>query len=216
MAKTKYTKDEIVAFIRDLDVRAKTLSDVKIDNIIDRGYAELTTVSKRLFSNEDVVALAEYYDTSELKLTLDIEDDVTEIYDIYTTQEGDDKGLCQEEVQGIGIYRNSDVAFRDNRYLGRFHLDLTPDYLDNNSFDNCVVKYYYTPKATNEDVYMDSQVYLAFQDAMWAALNYFMKDIEGESQKRASMTRTSQSTTQDPEDIPTEGRAIFGGLYYGS
>ncbi len=216
MAKTKYTKDEIVAFIRDLDVRAKTLSDTKIDNIIDRGYAELTTVSKRLFSNEDVIPLDEYYDNGELKVALDIEDDVTEIYDIYVTEETDTKTFSQETIQGVGIYRNNDVAFRDNRYLGRFHLDLTVEYVADVIFDNCVVKYYYTPKATNDDVFMDSQVYLAFQDAMWAALNYFMKDIEGESQKRASMTRTSQSTTQEPEDIPTEGRAMFGGFYYGN
>ena len=216
MAKTKYTKDEIVAFIRDLDVRAKTLSDAKIDNIINRGYAELTTVSKRLFSNEEIVPLDEYYDVGEERLTLDIEDDVTEIYDIYVTKEGDNKWICQEEIQGVGMYRNSDVAFRDNRYLGRFHIDFTPDYLRNVVFDNCVVKYYYTPKAIDDEVFMDSQIYLAFQDAMWAALNYFMKDIEGESQKRASMTRTSQSTTQEPEDVPPEGRAVFGGFYYGN
>ena len=214
MAKTKYTKETIVAFIRELDVRARTIADTKINNIIDRGYAELTTVSKRLFSNEEVVDLAIYYDAGEKKLTLDVEEDVTEVYDIYVTREGDEKWLCQEEIQGVGIYRNNDVAFRDNRYLGRVHLDLTPKYIADIVFDNCVIKYYYTPRSTDDDVYMDSQVYLAFQDAMWAALNYFMKDIEGESQKRASMTRTSKSTTQEPEDIPTEGRAMFGGFSY--
>ena len=215
MAKTKYTREDIVAFIRDLDVRARDISDTKIDNIIDRGYAELTTVSKRLFSNEDVVHIADYTADGENKFTLDVEDDVTEIYDLYATIENDDvsQDICQEVIQGIGIYRNNNMVFRDNRYLGRFHVDLTAV---DEEFDNIVCKYYYTPKATGEDVYMDSQVYLAFQDAMWAALNYFMKDIEGESQKRASMQRTSQSTTQEPEDIPTEQRAIFGGFCYGN
>ena len=115
--KTKYTREEISAFVKSLDVRAKTLDDTKIDNAINRGYAELTTTSKRLFSNEDVVDLGEYYDGNEMRVTLDVEDDVTEIYDVYTTIEGDrSKDICQEVIQGIGIYRNNNVSFRDNRY----------------------------------------------------------------------------------------------------
>jgi len=215
MAKTQYTRAEIVAFIKSLDSRAREFDDAKIDTIINRGYAELNTVSKRLFSNEEVIALEDYYNSSETKFTMDIEDDVTEIYDIYVTLEDEntDRSICQAIVNNIGIYRNHDIAYRDNRYLGRFNIDLTTD---DNIYDNVVVKYYYTPKATDEGVFMDSQVYLAFQDAMWAALNYFQRDIEGEAQKRASMERTSKSTTQEPEDIPTRSRAIFGGFDYGS
>lgn len=211
MAKTEYTKAAIVTFIKDLDTRAKSLSDSKIDNIIDRAYAELTTVSKKLFSNEEVISLAAYYEVGELKATLDIEDDVTEIYDMYTTIEGDtaDKSICQDIVQGIGIYRNTDVLYRD-RYVGRFHVDLSVK--ESILFDNMVVKYHFTPKATTDSVFMDSQLYLAFQDALWAALNYFMKDVEGEAQKRASMTRTTKSAPQEPEDIPEESRAMFGGI----
>ena len=111
------------------------------------------------------------------------------------------------------MYRNSDVAYRDNRYLGRFHLQL--DAVDE-VFDNCVVKYYYTPRATDEDVFMDSQIYLAFQDAVWAALLYFLHDTEGEARKRASMQRTSKSTTQNPEDVPAQVSAVFGGFDYGN
>lgn len=211
MASTKYTKDEIVSFIRNLDVRAQDLSDVKIDNVIDRGYAELSTVSKRLFSNEEVVDLGPYYEASESNLTLDLEDDVTDIYDLYVTVEGDEtnKDICQEVIQGVGIYRNSDLAYRDNRHLGRLHLDLSAK---DEVFDNVVAKYYYTPKATNVDVYMDSQTYLAFQDAIWASLNYFLKDIQSEAQKRASMDRTVKSAVQEPEDIPDSPRAIFAGM----
>ena len=215
MAKTKYTKDQIVSFVKELDVRAKTLSDTKIDDVINRAYAELMTVSKKLFSNEEVVYLGDYYDVGETKFTLDIQEDTNEIYDLYTTIEGDntDKAICQEVIQGVGIYRNNDVSYRDNRYVGRFHVDLKAvDFI----FNNVVCKYYYTPEATSDDVFMDRQLFMAFQDAIWTSLNYFLKDVESEMQKKASMNRTAKSVTQDPEDVPEEGRAMFGGFSYGN
>ncbi len=208
--KTEYTRANIVAFIKNLDTRAQKFTDEKIDDIINRGYAELSTVSKRIFSNEEVAALEPYYESGELQITVDVEEDVTEIYDLYTTIEGDrDKSICQRTIQGIGMYVDNDVAYRDNRYVGRVHLSL--DTLDE-VFDNVVVKYYYTPTAVTDSVYMDSQTYLAWTDAMWAATNYFLKDIEGEAQKRNSMGRTSKSMTQEPEDIPEHARALFGGF----
>ena len=212
MAKTAYTRESIVTFIKNLDVRAREYNADKIDNIINRGYAELTTVSKRLFSNEEIISLDEYYEVNEKSFTIDIEEDVTEVYDIYVTIEDElaDKSICQEVTHGIGVYRDFDLAYRDNNNLGRCHVDLGT--VSDRTFDNLIIKYYYTPKATTETIYMDSQTYMTFQDAMWAALNYFAKDVESESQKRASMQRTSKSTAQEPEDIPDMGRAIFGGL----
>jgi len=214
MAKTAYTRESITAFVKSLDTRAREFDDAKIDDVINRGYAELTTVSKKLFSNEEIVSLDEYYEVSEEKFTLDIEEDVTEVYDIYTTMEDEnsDRAICQEIIQGIGIYRNENVSWRDTKYVGRCHANLGDRSVDSVKFDNIVLKYYYTPRSTTETVYMDSQIYMAFQDAMWAALNYFMKDVESEAQKRASMTRTSKSTTQEPEDIPDQARAMFGGI----
>ncbi|RKY55370.1 MAG: hypothetical protein DRP93_03465, partial [Candidatus Neomarinimicrobiota bacterium] len=101
-------------------------TDEKIDNIINRGYAELSTVSKRVFSNEEIIDLTPYYEASELQLTLDIEEDVTEVYNLYTTIEGDrSTSICQRVEQGIGMYVNSDVSYRDNRSIGRIHVDLT-------------------------------------------------------------------------------------------
>ncbi len=213
--KTEYSRDDINSFVRGLDVRAKSLSDAKLTDVVNRGYAELLTVSTRLFSNEDIISLDEYYEASELVLTFDVEDDAVEVYDLYLTVEGDDadKSYCDEVVQGVGIFRNNDVAYRDNRYIGRIHLDL--DYDKNNSkhFDNCVIKYYYTPKATDDSIMMSSQVWATFTDAMWASLNYFLKDVTSESQKRASMERTSKAVIEVyPEDIPERGRAVFGGM----
>lgn len=211
MSKKSYTRETIVSFVKGLDTRARTFTDDQINNVINRGYAELMTQSKRIFSDQDIIPLDDYYDIGEMKVTLDVDVDVTEIYDLYVTIEGDDrlKDRANEVIQGIGIVRHNDLAYRDNRYTGRFHLDL--DSTDE-VFDNAIVKYYYTPSASDEIVYMDAQTYLAFTDAMWAATNYFLKDIEGEAQKRASMIRTSESITQGPEDIPTSDRAMFGNM----
>ena len=152
MAKTKYTKEEIVAFVKDLDTRAKTLSETKIDAIINRGYAELTTVSKRLFSNEEVLSLASYYEGGEYKFIVDVDEDVTEVYDVYTTIEGEDrdKSMCQEIIQGVGIYRNDSLSFRDNRYIGRIQTDLSTVETE---FDNLVIKYSITEDSSE---YMNS------------------------------------------------------------
>jgi len=205
--KNAYSREEVVSFVKALDVRARKFTDAEIDNVINRGYAELSTVTKQAFSSEEVVDLEDLYEGSELKHTFDVEDDVTEIYDIYVTQEGDDKSMSQEVVQDVGIYRNSDLAFRDNRYVGRVHVDL--DAVDT-VFDNLVVKYFYTPRATTEIVYMDSQTYLAWQDAMGAATSYFLKDVDEETRKRTSMNRTSKSMVQqDPEDSVDSVRAVF-------
>jgi len=148
--KTEYTRDDINTFVRGLDTRAKVLSDVQLNNVVNRGYAELMTVSTRLFSNEDVVNLDEYYASNEMTLSFDVEDDAVDVYDLYLTVEGEDadKSICQEVVQGIGIYRNDNVVYRDNSYIGRVHLSLDAEVLSDATFDNCLVKYYYTPKAT--------------------------------------------------------------------
>jgi len=205
--KNIYTRDEIITFIKGLDVRARKFTDTEINNVINRGYAELSTVTKQAFSSEEVVDLSPFYDGSELKHTFDIEDDVTDIYDLYVTQEGDDKSMSQEVVQDVGIYRDTDLAFRDNRYVGRLHIHLDAS---DTQFDNLVAKYFYTPRATDESVYMDSQAYLAWTDAMGAATDYFLKDVDEETRKRTSMNRTSKSMVQqDPEDSVDSVRAVF-------
>ena len=215
MAKTGYTRDTIINNIKFLDVRAKNLTDEQIDAVINMAYAELSITSRELFSNEEIVNLDAYYDTSEMKATFDVEEDALEIYDLYTTIEGDDrlKDTCEEVVQGIGINRNNNLAFRDNRYIGRFHIDLEAE---DTIYDNLIAKYYFTPSATTEIVYMSKQVFRSFQDALGIAVNYFVKDIEGEAQKRASLLRTSSGIQDAPEDIPDMRPAMFGGLYYGN
>ena len=207
--KNTYSRDDIVTFVKNLDVRAQKFTDAQIDNVINRGYAELTAVSRRVFSNEDVVNLTEYYENGELDFSLEVEDDCTEIYDLYLTLEGDKADSAPIVEQGVGIYKNSEVLYRDNRNTGTIHIKLS-DLGTDTVFDNIVVKYFYTPTATDDSVYMTSQTYLAWQDAMWAATNYFLKDVESESQKRASLGRTSQSMVLAPEDETGQDRAVFG------
>jgi len=209
--KNEYTKEHIVEFIKTLDTRAKTFSPEKIDQVINRAYAELTAVSRKIFSNEDITDLGQYYDSGQSGFTAEVLDDVTEIYKIYTTVEGPfaDKTICQYVNQDVGEYYDDNVAYRDNRNVGTIHVRL--DAVDT-KFDNLVVKYYYTPSAQSQSVYMDSQTYLSWQDAIGTAVNYFLHDSEEESRKRASLARTSKSMTQEPEDAPEEIRAVFSGF----
>lgn len=215
--KSKYTREQIVSFVKSLDVRAQKFTDEQIDNVINRGYAELVSHRKTIFSNEEVADLAKNYAIPQLNDTFEIEEDVTEIYDIYlqdgTAEPGD---FHQRYIQGSGIYVNSEMAYRDNRETGRVHIDLgrSKDFSEipsGHQFDTLVVKYYYTPKATDETVYMDAQTYLAWTDAMNVATNYFLKDVENEMRKQASLKRTSASIGNDVEDELTERRAMFGG-----
>ena len=209
MAKRRYTKEEIVAFIKDLDTRAVKLSDTKIDNIIDRAYSELMTISKSLFSDEEVLDLAPYYESDEGKITVQINRDVTYVYDLYVTLEGEHKlkDACDDIINEIGLCRNPEIIKRDNRNNDIVHIYL--DYIDDTRFDNAVIKYFYTPISTQDDIFMDSQVYIAFQDALGTSLNYFLKDVETENQKRNSMNRTARAAVQEPNDTPEPVRAVF-------
>ena len=206
--KNTYSNDDITEFIKNLDVRAREFDAAKIAQVKNRGYAEMMTLSKHLFSGEEVVDLGPYYDLGETELTFDVEDNVNEVYDLYLTIEGDQvlpHGVTT--IQGVNQYRNNNTFYKDNRSVGRVHLDLTNE---DQVFDTAIVKYFYTPNATTEDLYMDAQTYLSFQDAMWVAVNYFLKDIEGESQKRASLQRTITSVSKEPEDETTFHRSVFG------
>lgn len=212
MAKNTYTRTDIVDFIKALDTRAKAFDDTKLDFVINRAYTEMTNSAPTLFSDENILNLAQYYDLGQDLITLDVSEDCLEVYDTYTTLENTssaDLSICDEVVNGIGIYRNRDTIYRDNRNVGRVYVDLKAiDY----QFDNAVIKFYYVPKATTAEVYMSARVYAAFQDAIGVAVNYFLKDVEGEMQKQASLRRTSLSANYEPEDIPDRTPQVFKGM----
>ena len=209
--KRAYTREEIVTIVKGYDVRAQTLDSSKIDTVLDQAYAELCTVVQA-FSNEEVVDVATYRDVGEYKFTLDIVEDVTSIYDLYVTIENEHSSFSH----GIQEIRDDQVIWQDNRYNGRVHIDLSRMPNAGSQADSIVIKYYYVPVATSETVYLDAQTMLAFKNAIGVALTDQLKDIEGNIQKRAAMTRTAKAILlAQPEDAfdPNNGH-IFSGLVH--
>ena len=208
--KRLYTRDMIVNVVKSYDVRAKKLDDDQIDLVIDQAYAEMCTIVQA-FSDEEVIPVQDFRDTGETKFMLDIEEDVNAIYDLYVTIEQKDSGY-DHDIQKI---RNNQVIWKDNRYDGRAHVDLSK-MTNSQDADNVVLKYYFTPVASRDSVYMDSQTMLAFRNAIGMALYDTVHDVQRSEQKRAALDRTANaiipSTPEDAFD-PSLGH-IFSGLVH--
>ena len=205
--KKPYSPSMVLEAVKSLDVRAPKLTSEQLNAVINDGYTELCTIIQA-FSDEEVVSLKPFYDGEETLITLDVEEDVSEIYDLYLTQEGKDK---YEYDYGIKKIRDKKVIYRDNRYNGRVHIDLE---LLTDKVDNAVIKYYYVPNYNTETVYMDSQTWLALKSAFGAALFDTLHDVERNGQKRAEMLRRARAVLPSmPEDAtdPSFGH-IFTGL----
>jgi len=203
--KNAYTNSDIVSVVRLLDVRAKNLTTDQIDLIIDDAYAELCTVVQA-FSDEEIVNLQEYYDNNQFQLTLNIEEDVVDIYDLYLTIENQDKAVYD---QGIEKIRDKQVIYVDSRYNGRVHIDLEGS---NKKFNNAVIKYYYTPTSTTDTVYMDSQLWIAFKSALGASLYDAVHDTDRNTQKRAEMVRRAKAIIPS---MPEDGKdPSIGHIFY--
>lgn len=210
--KKAYTNETITTTVKALDVRAQKFSTDQINNVIDDAYSELCTIVQA-FSDEEVVELDSFYEAGELQITLDIEEDVVEIYDLYLTKENLDKTVYD---YGIEQTRSEKLIYRDNRYNGRVHVDLDANAqstLPNSNYDNAIIKYYYIPTSTTEVVYMDAQTWIAFKSALGVALYDEVHDVERNGQKRAEMARRAKAIIPSmPEDAkqPALGHIFFG------
>lgn len=207
--KKVYTPEMLISAVKGLDTRAQKLSDEKIATVIDDGYTELCTIIQA-FSNEEIVNLDPFYETEETLITLDVEEDVSDIYDLYLTVENQDKDLYD---YGIKKIRDDKIIYKDNRYNGRVHIDL--DTLTE-TVNSAVIKYYYVPVNTTSNVYMDAQTWLALKSAIGVALYDTLHDVERNGQKRAEMTRRARAVMPSlPEDAtdPSYGH-IFHGMEY--
>lgn len=186
--KRKVTKESLLTYIRNLDKRTSAMSDTQLDEVLLQGFSEMSTIAQ-VFTNEEVVDLQPYITAGEDKVTIDIEQDVTEIYDLYVTTEN--TGTL---VQGVYIYKDdSDMPlfiYEDNRYTGRVHIDINNLPLNTN---NAVIKYFFIPGADFVDAYLDGQVDLALKNALAACLYDVLHDVERATQKRAAMMRTTLS-----------------------
>lgn len=210
--KKAYTSDLIATEVKALDVRAQQLTTEEVNRVIDDGYTELCTIVQA-FGDEEVVSLVDFYDAGETTITLDVDADVVDVYDLYLTTEGLDKNTFD---YGIEKTRDDRIVYRDNRYNGRVHIDLTTTASHRTSsgnYDNVVIKYYYIPTNTTDTVYMDAQTWLAFKSALGVALYNTLHDVERNGQKRAEMNRQAKAIIpSQPEDSkdPSHGHIFFG------
>ena len=194
---------DIVDLIKSMDKRAERLTAEQIDLVIDMGYGELATI-QHLFTNEEIIDMQPWYDELETKITINIEEDVVAIYDTYLTVEN----LSFDEFEhGIKKIKKPDAIYKDNRYNGVVHINLDQA---GEHVDNAVIKYFYTPQSTDDEIYMDQQTYLACVNAWSAALYDRLHDIERSMQKLSAMRRTTMAVVPlDPEDLIDPKESIF-------
>lgn len=213
--KVSYPKQYFIDRIKKQDKRALALDSEDIDNIINDGFAEMSTIGM-FYSDEEVVSMVPYYEAGELKLTLDIEEDVTAIYDFYLTEEEQsyenyEHGIKRFQYSNFRMRDKSDVnsMYLDNRYNGRVHIDLT-QVRKNHTADNAVIKYYYTPTSAATTFFMDAQVRLATESAMASAMYDYLHDVERAGQKRAQFTRQAMAIIpQNTEDYSKDKVSLF-------
>ena len=204
--KKAYTPEIVIDAVKNLDVRTQKLSLSILNTIIDDGYAELCTVVQA-FSDEEIIDLVPFYEAGEQQITLDIEEDVSEIYDLYLTREGRDKDIYEYGIEKI---RDSLRIYKDNRYNGRIHIDFDTE---TQPVDHAIIKYYYVPTHTTDTVYMDAQTWLAFKSALGVALYDTLHDVERNGQKRSEMKRRALAIIPSlPEDAndPSNGHVFHG------
>jgi len=205
--KKAYTPKMIIDIIKLLDTRALKFSEDKLNTVIDDAYAELCTIIQA-FSDEEVVDLTPFYTEGEELVTLDINEDVVDIYDLYVTFEDKDKEVYKHGIEKI---RDDRVIYKDNRYNGRVHIDLEVRAVK--QYDNAVLKYYYIPTHTTETVYMDAQTWIAFKSSLGVVVYAMLHDVTKSGQKRAEMTRRARAIVPD---LPEDGNdPSYGHIFYG-
>jgi len=199
--KREYTKQDIVNVVKRSDKRTETLTDDQIDDVINFAYAELSTVA-RLFTDEAIIPVVDYYNAGEMLFTIDVEDDVVYIYDLYLTNENQDFELYEHGIEKI---TDINAIYRDNRETGRVHINLAQARSETNAeviVDNIIVKYFFTPHSTTESIFMDQPTFLALKNALSTALYDYMNDVERSMQKLSAMKRTGLAAIpNDPEDL---------------
>lgn len=215
--KNSYPLTYFIKRLKKLDKRMDLLPEEDLLEIINDGFAEVSTIGM-FFSDEEVISMVPYYEAGEKQITLDIQEDVTQIYDYYLTQENQSFTLDYHGINKLQDSRfrridNSDInsMWLDSRYDGRVHIDLNR--VGNNvTVDNAVVKYFYVPTSDSDVFYMDNQTRLATESAIASAGYDYIHDVERASQKRAAMKRQAMAIIPTmPEDLEKPYRAMFPG-----
>jgi len=202
--KKQFTRDQLVDIIKSLDKRAETLTDAQLDIVMNDAYGELTAICNSAFSDEAVVSMSAYYDADEKTFTIDIEDDVIDIYDLYVTIEGQPISVYQGGVIPI---RDEHIIYRDSRESGRAHINLNASSM---VLSNAIIKYYYVPQATDDTVYLDGITMSAYRSALNVALSKILHDTKRAGEYLVDLERLAQRIpSTEPEDVGNQCRSVF-------
>jgi len=202
--KKQFTRDQLVDIIKSLDKRAETFTDAQLDMTMNDAYGELTAICNSAFSDEAIAPMGDYYDSGEDIFTIDIQDDVIDIYDLYATVEGQPASMYQGGVMPI---RDEHIIYRDSREAGRAHVNLGASSV---KLSNAVIKYYYVPQATDAAVYLDGITMSAYRSALNVALSKILHDTKRAGEYLVDLERLAQRIpSTEPEDVGNQCRSVF-------
>ena len=170
----KITKIELIEFIKRLDTRAKKFETEKFDEVIDKAFGEMSNI----FTDEDALQVEQYTADKVIKLSYDVERDVSYIYDAF---------LSEDSRNAI---TNTDLMVEvDPRLKGRINVDFSSQvdmygkYSSHSGYNGTtpkilVVKYYYTPTSEFEKIYMDKDVQVVLHTALKVAVYNDLHDTK--------------------------------------
>jgi len=213
--KRQVTREDITEYIKRLDKRAISLTSQQITDIITSGFGELSTY-KFPFSGETVVNLKPYMDAGEEKITIEIEEDVHSVYDLYVTLHSTQKVDfvdSNDEMHGTpisyetGLHRLKKMIYRDDFDTSKVHIQLKNAPLN---VQNAVIRYHYFPTENFTELYTNAQGRLAIQYAMASCLYDYLHDVKRSEQKRAALKRVTGSNMSDaPESFEPYKENMF-------
>ncbi len=207
--KKKVSKDSIKEYIKRLDVRCRKFDDEKIDQIIDDSFSELNTVGS-FFEDKDTLDMRPYLENGVKKLSYDIEQDVTYIYDAFLSEDGRKP------------HQNSDNMVEvDPRVKGRVNIDFTSEedmYKDYSyhpqddlriveTINYLIVKYMYIPTSEFTEIFMDRDVHKAFRQALAASVYLDLHDEQKSNMHYQRMVLMARKViVQRPFDFDEQTR----------
>jgi len=195
--KRQIRKEEVILKIKLLDTRLKNISAETMDTIIDNGFAEILALIQP-FTNEIIEPLDSHYELGENRFQINIDDDVSDIYDLYLTKEDADKAMFPN---GVIKFRDKSLIWRDDQRNDIVHIDLTYNKLMT-KYDNAVVKYFYEPNSQFTELSVESALYVALDTAFSIAAYDMLNDVERAEFKRGQLAnRVKNIANKYPNDF---------------
>ncbi len=193
----KVLKTDLIEFIKRLDTRCKKYDDDKFDEVIDKAFGEMPNI----FTDEDALQVEQYIVDSVKKMSYDVERDVSYIYDAF---------LSEDSRNAI---TNTDLMVEvDPRIKGRVNIDFSSQVDMYGKYSNhfgyngttpkvLIVKYYYTPTSTFDEIYMDRDVQVVLYTALKVAAYSDLHDTKKHAVFAAQMADKVSLLNVEPIDF---------------